>query len=125
MEVFATAKALAVPEPISVRHLLLALEAGDTVAARTLKKLNLRPSTIFGRTPPAGLSAEGDLFLEDFELDLRRDLQRLAVAEAKSMGWMYLGTDALLLLVARLGATEVDLPYERVRVIFCKYAHPA
>jgi len=118
LEVFATAKALASPGSITRRHLLLALKAGDTVASRVSKRLGVVPSVALSCTPPAMLLPDGELYVEDFDADFGRDFPRLAVAEAKSMGWMYLGTDCLLLLLARLGISGVELQYDRIRQMF-------
>lgn len=115
LEVFATAKALAAPSLITARHLLLALEAGDTVASRVFKRLGILPSAVLGCTAATALLPDGELHLGDFDAEFRRDFPRLAIAEAKSMGWMYLGTDGLLLMLARIGFMGLDLPYDRVR----------
>jgi hypothetical protein len=115
LEVFATAKALASPNPIGPRHLLLAMEAGDTFARRVFKKLGLLPSAVLNQPPPASLLPDGELYFEDFENDFGRSLPRLASAETRDMGWAYLGTAALLLLLARLGVVGFDLPYDRIR----------
>ena len=117
LEVFATAKALASPNPIRPRDLLLAMEAGDTVARRVFKKLGMLPSAVLNQTPPASLLPDSELYFEDFENDFGRSLPHLAAAEARDMGWAYLGTDALLLLLARLGVAGFDLPYNRIREI--------
>jgi hypothetical protein len=117
LEVFATAKALASPNPITPRDLLLAMEAGDTVARRVFKKLNMLPSALLNQTPPAGLLSDGELCFEDFENHFGQNLRRLAAAEAEGLGWAYLGTEALLLLLARLGVAGFDLPYDRIREI--------
>jgi hypothetical protein len=98
----------------------LALEAGETVATRAFQKLGTLPSLLLGRTPPQALSPDGELYNEDFDLAFRRDFPRLAIAEATSLGWPYLGTDALLLMLARVGVPEVDLTYARIREIVCE-----
>ncbi len=120
LEVFATAKALASPNTIGPRDLLLAMEAGDTVACRVFQKLGILPSAVLNQTPPASLLPDGELCFEDFENDFGRSLPRLAAAEARGMGWAYLGTDALLLLLARLDVAGFDLPYNRIREIVPK-----
>ena len=117
LEVFATAKALAAPNPMRPSDLLLAMEAGDTVARRVFGKLNLQPSTVLNQTPPASVLPDGELFFEDFENEFGRSLPRLAAAEETSMSWAYLGTEILLLLLARLGVAGFDLPYDRIREI--------
>jgi len=117
LEVFATAKALALPNPIRPRDLLLAMEAGDTVARRVFKKLSMLPSAVLNQTAPASLLPDGELCFEDFENDFGRNLPGLAAAEAMSMGWVYLGTEALLLLLARQGVAGFDLPYDQIREI--------
>ncbi len=117
LEVLATAKALALPNPIKPQDLLLAMEAGDTVARRVFKKLSMMPSAVLNQTAPASLLPDGELYFEDFENDFGRSLPGLAAAEARSMGWAYLGTDALLLLLARLGVVGFELPYDRIREI--------
>src|SRR5438046_5094380 len=91
LEVFATAKALASPNPIRPRDLLLAMEAGDTVAHRVFKELSMLPSAVINQTPPASLLPDGELCFEDFESDFGRSLPRLAAAEARGMcmGWVY------------------------------------
>jgi hypothetical protein len=115
LEVFATAKALTSPDSITARHLLLALEAGDTVASKVFKRLGILPSAVLGCPAPTGLLPDGELYIEDFDDDFRRVFPGMAVTEAKDMGWQYLGTDCLLLLLARTGVSGVDLRYERVR----------
>jgi hypothetical protein len=125
LEAFSTAKALASPGPITAQHLLLALEAGDTVAARAFKKLGILPSVLLGRMPPKELSQEGELYNEDFDPALGRDFPGLAFAEAESLGWAYLGTDALLLVLARVGVPGIDLPYARIREIVCEVRETA
>ena len=117
MEVFATAKVLASPNPIRPRDLLLAMEAGHTVARRVFQKLGTLPSAVLNQTPPASLLPDGELCFEDFENDFGRSLPRLAAVEARGMGWAYFGTDALLLLLARLGVVGFDLPHNRIREI--------
>ena len=93
------------------------MEAGDTVARRVFKKLGMLPSAVLNQTPPASLLPDSELYFEDFENDFGRSLPHLAAAEARDMGWAYLGTDALLLLLARLGVAGFDLPYNRIREI--------
>jgi hypothetical protein len=117
LEVFATAKALASPNPIRPRDLLLAMEAGDTVARRVFEKLSMLPSAVLNQTRPPSLLPDGELCFEDFDNDFGRSLPRLAATEARGMGWAYLGTEALLLLLARLGVAGFDLPYDRIREI--------
>ena len=117
MEVFATAKALASPDSIRPRDLLLAMEAGDTVARRVFKKLSMLPSAVLNQSPPASLLPDGELCFEDFDKDFGRSLARLAAAEARGLGWAYFGTEALLLVLARLGVAGFDLPYNRIREI--------
>ncbi len=56
--------------------------------------------------------------IDDFEPDFGNLLQ-LAAVEARSMGWAYLGTDALLLLLARIDVAGVDLPYPQIREVVC------
>jgi hypothetical protein len=117
LEVFATAKALASPNRIRPRDLLLAMEAGDTIARRVFKKLGVLPSTVLNQAPPASLLPDGELCFEDFENNFGRGLPRLAEAEVSAVGWTYLGTEALLLVLARLGVAGFDLPYSRIREI--------
>jgi hypothetical protein len=117
LEVFATAKALASPNPIRPRDLLLAMEAGDTVARGVFKKLSILPSAVLNETPPVSLLPDGELCFEDFENDFGWGLPRLAAVEARCMGCAYLGTEALLLLLALLGVEGFDLPYNRIREI--------
>jgi hypothetical protein len=93
------------------------MEAGDTVAHRVFKKLSMLPSVVLNQIPPTTLLPDGELCYEDFEGDFGRSLPCLAAAEAKGMGWAYLGTDALLLLLARLGVAGFDLPYNKIREI--------
>lgn len=114
LEVFATAKTLAAPGPIELHHLLLALSAGDAVASRALKRLGINPSAVLASTPTTTLLPDGELYTEDFSAGLK-DFFHFAAAEARSMGLKYLGTDCLLLVLARLGVAGVDLPYEAVR----------
>ena len=114
---FATAKALGSPNPIRPRDLLLAMEAGDTVAHRVFKKLSMLPSAVVNQSPPASLLPDGELWFEDFENDFGWSLPRLATTEARALGWAYLGTDALLLVLARLDVAGFDLPYNRIREI--------
>jgi hypothetical protein len=75
------------------------------------------PSAVLNQTPPTGLLPDGQLCFEDFEKDFGRSLPHLAAVEARGMGWAYLGTDALLLLLARLGVAGFELPYDRIREI--------
>ena len=110
LQVFAAAKALAAPGPIELRHLLLALEAIDSVASRTLKRLGV----VLG-SAPATLPPDGELYLDDFSVDLRQDFPGLAIAEAMRMGWSYLGTDCLLLFLTRVQVPGVELSYDAVR----------
>ncbi len=117
LEVFATAKALASPNRIRPRDLLLAMEAGDTVARRVFMKLSMLPSAVLNQTPPASLLPDGELCCEDFEKDLGRSLPRLAAIEMRGLGGVYFGTESLLLVLARLGVAGVDLPYNRMREI--------
>jgi hypothetical protein len=117
LEVLATAKAMASPNPIRPRDLLLAMEAGDTLARRIFKKLSTLPSAVLNQTAPTSLLPDGELFFEDFESDFGWSLPRLAATEARSMGHAFLGTEALLLLLARLGVAGFDLPYDRIREI--------
>jgi hypothetical protein len=93
------------------------MEAGDTVANRVFKKLGVLPSAVLNQTAPAGLLPDGELCFEDFESDFGRSLARLAAVEARDMGWAYLGTDALILVLSRLGVAGFDLPYNRIREI--------
>ena len=112
LEVFATAKALAVPGQIKRADLLLALESGVSVASGVFKRVGYLPSATLDRPAPEALVADGDLYREDFDPELQDCLPRDAHAEARNMGWQYLGTDSLLLLLARLGIA--GLPYDRV-----------
>ena len=96
---------------------MLAIEAGDTVARRVFKKLSILPSVVLNETPPVCLLPDGELCFEDFENDFGRGLPRLAALEARGMEWAYLGTEALLLLLARSGVEGFDLPYNRIREI--------
>ena len=102
--------------PITAGHLLMALGTGDRLATKVLKRLGILPSAplqpLSSPSPP-----EVELYNEDFDADFRRDFPRLAIAEAESMGWTYLGTDCLLLLLARIGISGVDLPYDRIREV--------
>jgi hypothetical protein len=61
------------------------------------------------------LLPDGELYLDDFSADLRRDFPDLAIAEARRMGWSYLGTDCLLLFLARVQVPGVELSYDAVR----------
>ena len=103
------------PSLIAPRHLLLAFEAGDTVAMRVFSRLGVLPSALLGQTAPKALSPDVELYDEDLDAELCRDLSRFAIAEAKSMGRVYLGTEHLLLMLARVGVPGVDLPDERIR----------
>jgi hypothetical protein len=114
LRVFATAKALASPDPIVGRDLLLALETGDTVASKVFKKLAITPSRTLSRTAPNALLPDGELYAEDFDVDFRRHFPRLAIMEARSMGWAY-GTECLLLLLARVGVSGFELQYDHIR----------
>ena len=115
LQVFATAKVLAFPARITWVHLLLALEAGDSVATRVFQRLSFLPSVAFDRSPPPAVVPDAELFQEDFEPELRDGVPSGASAEATKMGWAYLGTDSLLLLLARRGVAGLKLPYDLVR----------
>lgn len=117
IEVFATAKVIATPGLITTEHLVLAMEASDTVASRAFEKLGLIPSAALGRCAPSQLCQDADLFMQDFVGTLGRDLQALTIKESRSRNWSYLGTDGLLLALATLGVPGIQLPYERVNEI--------
>jgi hypothetical protein len=117
IEVFATAKAIAAPGLITAQHLALAMEASDTVASRVFEKLGLIPSAALGRSAPNQLCPDGELFMQDFDGTLGRDLQALIVKEARTRDWSYLGTDGLLLTLATIGVPGMQLSYERVNEI--------
>lgn len=125
LEVFATAKALAARGSITARHLLLALEAGDTVASQVFKRLGILPSGVLGCPAPAGLLPDGELFIQDFDAAFGFACPRMAVAEARAMGWPFLGTDCLLLLLARVGVPGIELPYDRIRQTIIEIRGPS
>jgi hypothetical protein len=116
LEVLATAKSLAIPPArIGAEHLLLSLEVGDHLASRVLEGLAVSPSKDFGRRIPAALSPSVSLYHDDFDIQLRSDFPRLAYVEADVMGSLFLGTEHILLCLARIGIRGVNLDYERIR----------
>jgi len=115
LKVLATAKRLASGSGIGPYHLLLALEAGDSIAAQTLRLLGISPSAALGHTAPITLVPDDELYYEDFALDFRTVFPLVAIEETKSIGTWYLGSEHLLLLLARIGVPGVALPYDAIR----------
>ena len=105
---------------ISAADLLLAIEAttvahGENVASRTLKLLGVQPSTALARPASKACLRNRDLEIEDFDSSLSGVFPTLVIDEAKAMGSDYVGIEHLLLFLARVGVTGIDLPYERIR----------
>jgi hypothetical protein len=94
---------------------LLAMEAGDHLASRALRRLAICPSAAFGRPAPASLSRAVALYYEDFDYALRQYFPRRAFEEAKAMDSLYLGAEHILLCLARIGVAGLELPYEQIR----------
>jgi hypothetical protein len=115
LKVLATAKRLASGGGIGPHHLLVALEVGDGIAAQTLRRLHISPSAALGHTAPTVLAPDGELYYEDFAADIRAVFPRVAIEETKSIGTWYLGSEHLLLLLARTGVPGVALPYDTIR----------
>ena len=114
--VVAEARLVGPPSPtITPVHLLLALERGDSRAAKILKALAISPSAVLGSSP-LELRASRDTDPEvDWDADWMRDLERIALEEAEHSGHRHVGTKHLLLAVSRIGVAGVDLPYDRIR----------
>jgi hypothetical protein len=119
--VLATAKMSASSRgPISAADLLLAIEAtslahGENIASRTLKVLAVQPSTALARPAPTPCLGYRDLRIEDFDRSFSGQFPALVIDEAKAMGNNYVGIEHLLLFLARVGVTGIDLPYEQIR----------
>lgn len=113
--VLATAKALASSgRRICGADLLLALECGDHEVSRVLRQLGISPSTVLGRAAPAVWSYNTELYWEDFDCSLS-EFPKLVLAEAVAMDDRYLGIEHLLLFLARIGVSGIDLPYDRIK----------
>lgn len=115
LKVLATAKRLAPGGRIGPHHLLVALEVGDGIAAQTLRRLGISPSAALGHSAPSVLAPEGELYYEDFAADFRAVFPHVAIEETKSLGTWHLGSEHLLLLLARTGVSGVALPYDAIR----------
>ena len=95
-------------------------EAGDAIhvtGGKYFGRSNTGSWIVNGNRKRTTLAPDGELYIEDFATELRRSFPRVAIAEAENMGWTYLGTDCLLLLLARIGVSGVDLPYDRIREV--------
>jgi hypothetical protein len=121
LQVLATAKHLG-SGCIQSRHLLLACEAGDGLASRILKRLSVSPSAVFGTTAPKALIQESDLYYEDFSTDFREIFPHTTFAEAKITGCPYVGSEHLLLMLAKTGVPGASLSYDFIlKTVFDLY----
>ena len=113
--VLATAKDLAAPtRAISADDILLALECGDNQVSQVLRRLEISPSAALRRPAPQSWSRISELSLNDFDPRLDDFPQRVA-DEAAALGDRHLGSEHILLFLARSGISEVDLPYDRIK----------
>jgi hypothetical protein len=122
MKVLATARAIAAPARITTEHLLLALEAvgvvtGDHPGSRVLARLDISPSAVLKRTLPGSCPPNSYASWDAFDDSLSGVFPALVIEEAQKIGHNYIGTEHLLLFLARVGVPGVVLPYERVRSI--------
>jgi hypothetical protein len=124
LKVLATAKRLASGTRVGPHHLLVALETGDGIAAQTLRRLGISPSGALGLTAPSALAPDGELYYEDFARDFRAVFPQVAIEESRSLGTWYLGSEHLLLLLARTGVSGVALPYDAIRQTILELNRP-
>jgi hypothetical protein len=120
IKVLATARAIAAPANIKAEHLFLALEAvavvtGDHPASRALARLGISASAALGKPIPDSCPPNHFASWEVFDPSVSAVFPATAINEAKMIGHDYVGTEHLLLFLARVGVPGVDLPYERLR----------
>jgi hypothetical protein len=131
IKVLATAKAIAGARArIDPEHLFLAfesveLEIGDRSAWPALERVGIRPSLVLGRPAPSKCPRNRYIALSDFGPALSSVFPTLVIEEAKAMGDDYVGTEHLLLFLARVGVPGVDLSYEQIRKIILELRAPA
>jgi hypothetical protein len=122
--VLATAKTLASPDGGRIRpcHILLALQTGDHIASQVLKDFGINPAASLGRPAPDTWVLTGweSLTFDDFDASLALFFAREVFSETRAMGGQYLGIEHLLLLVARLGVSGLELPYDKMRQRICE-----
>ena len=131
LKVVATARAIASPNcGIKADDILLAIEAvasdtGDHPASKALAALGIRPSAALNRAAPEVCPPSSFVSWEAFDHSLSGIFPALVYEEARSLGSDHIGTEHLLLFLARSGVRGVDLPYECIRQTVVELSNPS